>query len=228
MAVEYYENEDYFRSMQLLDELIIIYRGTSKAEKIAYYYSYCYYKMEEYLIASYHFNQFVKTFPRSKDAEECLYMAAYCKYMDSPRYNLDQTNTHEALKQLQLFINMFPKSKRVADCNKLIDDLRGKLELKAYDIAKLYFKMEEYRAAIHALKTVIKDFPDTDYKEDILYMVMKSNYLYAVNSIDSKKKERYRNTIDAYNIFSGLFPESKHSKEARDIYTNSTNSLNEL
>lgn len=217
-AIEYYESEDYFRSMQLLDELIIIYRGTSKAEKIAYYYSYCYFQMEEYLLSSYHFKQFVKTFPRSKDAEECLFMSAYCKYEDSPVYYLDQTNTHEAIKELQLFVNLYPKSDRMKECNKLLDDLRQKLELKAYDVAKLYYKMDEYKAAIHSLKVVLKEFPDTKYKEEVLYMILKSYYTYAQKSIESKKKERYRDTIDAYNNFYSSFPESEHGKEAENIY----------
>ena len=34
MAVKYYEQKDYFRALQLFDELVPVYRGTAKAEKI--------------------------------------------------------------------------------------------------------------------------------------------------------------------------------------------------
>ena len=45
---------------------------------------------------------------------------------------LDQTNTYDALKELQLFINTYPNSSRIPECNDLIDKLRTKLEYKDY------------------------------------------------------------------------------------------------
>ncbi len=105
-AIDYYEKDDYYRALQLFDPLIAVYRGTKKAETLYYYYAYCYYKQQDYILASYYFKRFVKNSPNSDKAEECVYLSAYCTYLDSPKYNLDQTNTYEAIKDLQLFINM--------------------------------------------------------------------------------------------------------------------------
>src|ERR1700741_1405461 len=102
-AVEYYEKGDYYRALALFEELISIYKGTKKAEKIYYYYAYCYYNQDDHVMAGYHFENFAKTFPNSDKAEECQFMNAYCYYKDSPGPTLDQENTHKAVRELQLF-----------------------------------------------------------------------------------------------------------------------------
>jgi len=228
MAIKYYEEDDYYRALQLFDELIPFYRGTEKAEKIGYYYAYSYYGQEEYIMASYYFKNFLASFPKSDKAEECAFMTAYCKYMDSPDYSLDQTNTYGAIKGLQLFINKYPESTRIPECNDLIDKLRLKLETKAFETARLYFDIGEYKAAIHAFMAVLKDYPDTHYKEKVLYYVLKSNYLYASNSIDAKKEERFNGTIKAYEEFVSAFPESELLNEAGNINKDSLKEINKI
>lgn len=216
-AIKYYESGDYYRAQQLFDQLIPVLRGTDKAEKIHYFYGYTYYNQREYTLASYYFKRFSKSFPTSVHAEECAYLAAYCKFLESPNYSLDQTTTYEAITELQLFINMYPASERVIECNKLIDQLRLKLEEKAYRISRLYLKMEEYKAAIQSYNTLLKEFPATKYKESIMFDLVKANYHYAEKSIISKKKERYLSAVEAYDKLAAAYPESSYLQEAREI-----------
>ena len=225
-AIDYYEKGDYYRSLQLFDQLVVIIRGTKKAENLFYYYAYCYYHQEDYISASYYFKRYAKNYPNGDKAEECIYMSAYCTYLDSPKYNLDQTNTYNAIIELQLFINMYPNSERIADCNELIDKLREKLEIKYFEIAKLYYKMGDYKAAIFSFENIIKDFPDTQYKEVILLYILKSYYNYALNSIESKKFERYSSAVESYNNLIYLFPESKFLEDASNIYNNTLKKIN--
>jgi len=216
-AIEYYEKEDYFKASQLLDELIIIYRGTTKTEKIYFYYAYCHYYQDQYILASYHFKQFAKSFPKSKYTEECLFMSAYCTFLESPKYNLDQTNTKDAIRELQLFVDLYPKSERVKECNKLIDELWLKLENKDYEIAKLYFKTSYYKASIYAFKNLLKEFPSTKYKEEALFYILKASYEYATNSVEAKKYVRLKDTIEAYNALLKFFPDGEFIKDANSI-----------
>ncbi|PLW92431.1 MAG: outer membrane protein assembly factor BamD [Marinilabiliales bacterium] len=213
MAMEYYENEDYFRALQLFDNVMPYFRGRPEMEKIYYYYAWSFFNMEQYLMAAYHFRNLAKTFPNSKYTEECYFQAAYCKYAVSPEPSLDQSNTQEAINELQLFINKYPNSDLVGKCNALIDELRMKMEVKAFEIAKLYFFIEEYQAAIVAMNNVLEDYPGTKYKEEAMYIIAKSNYFYASGSVYEKQKERYQSTLEACKNFSRVFPESKYAKE---------------
>jgi len=228
MAVEYYNKKDYNKAFPLFEELLTLYKGTSKAEDIYYYYAYTNYHLGDYILASYHFNNFSKTFPNSKRAEECQYMNAYCYYLDSPEASLDPTNTFKAIAELQLFINKYPRTDSLDRCNILIDDLRTKLEKKSYNAAMLYYKTQDYRAAIVAFKTTLNEFPDIASSEELNFMIVKASYLLAVSSIESKKEERLKSTSEAYIKFIDAYPKSKYIKEAEGIYSNTLKELKKI
>lgn len=225
-AVAYYEKQEYTKALALFEELVSVFRGTSKAEKIMYYYAYATYSTGEYLLAGYHFNNFVKTYPASDKTEECAFLYAYCYYLESPRYSLDQTDTKNAIKELQFFINKYPESKRKEECNNLITKLRAKLEQKYYEISKQYYFLDDYKAAIVSFENVLKDFPDSKYREEMMYMIVKANFIYAGKSIDNKKAERLKLTLDAYNKFVSYYPEnSQYNKEAEGYFSSAKKQL---
>jgi len=216
-AIKLYKKGQYFKALPLLEELITVFRGTKKAEQTYYYYSYCNYQMQDYETAAYDFGNYAKTYPNSEYAEECAYMEAYCYYQDSPNYSLDQTSTVKAINQFQLFIDEHLRSSRVAECNRLIDELRLKLETKDFENAKLYYHMEDYKAAVTSFANLLKDFPSTKYREETMFLIIKSSYLLAENSIESKKNDRYNSALSSYGEFTTAFPESKFKKEANSI-----------
>jgi outer membrane protein assembly factor BamD len=218
MAVKYYEKGDYLKSSILLEELITLYRGTARAEKIYFYYAYTNYELGDYNVAAYQFKVFVKNFPTSVHAEECAYMNAYCYYLNSPHYSLDQTDTYKAINEFQLFVNQYPKSSRVQESNTMIDKLRAKLEKKAYETAKQYYYIGDYQAAVISFRTILKEFPTSEQKDELNFLVLKSNYLLAVNSIEAKKKDRIDQTIDTYLKFVDSFPQSRYISDAQGIY----------
>jgi len=216
-GVDLYKKGDYTKALQFFDILRAVYRGTDKGEELTYLTAQCYFNTHDYQIASYYYKQYVQMYPRGEKAEECTYQSAYCNYLSSPRYSLDQTNTYAALNELQSFINMYPKSPKVAEANKLMDELRNKLEKKDFEIAKMYYRMRRYQAAITSFENLLDDYPDTDYKEEVFYLTVKAYFEYAENSIYSKRKERYEKTVESYNSLKYLFPESKYLKELGDI-----------
>jgi outer membrane protein assembly factor BamD len=220
-AVKYYEKKDYYRALPLFEELISVYRGQGKAENIYYYYSYCNYWLEDYELAAYHFETFANTFPKSQYAEECAFMHAYCFYKNSPEFSLDQESTVRAIAKFQIFVNRFQNSSRIEECNGLIDKLRFKLEEKSFGISKLYFNTGDYKAAITSFRNLLHDFPSTSFKEEAMFHIAKSYYLYAQNSIESRKNERFSAMIDAGNEFINSFPESRQSREIKALIENS-------
>lgn len=216
-AIDYYEKNDYYRALQLFQQLINFYQGTEKAEKMQFYFAYCYYHQKDYVLASYYFKRFTTNYPRSAFSEEAMFMNAYCYFLDSPVSSLDQTNTYTAIKELQLFINFYPNSTRIEEANKLIDQLRAKLQQKDMDIADLYLKMRLFESAIYSYKNILKDYPDTEFKEDILYNILKSYYNFASYSISTKQAERYQSALDAYNELVFQFPETRYLKSAKNM-----------
>jgi len=220
-AMKYYDKGDYYRALQLFDQLIPVYRGTSQSEDLLFKYAYSYFNQRDYVLASYHFSRFSNTFPMSPKAEEAAYMTAYCKYLESPRYTLDQTVTKEAINEFQVFINRFPYGERAKDATVLIDQLRMKLQQKDFSIANLYMKIEDYQAAIVSYRNVLKDYPDIEFKEEIMYKIVIASYNFAINSIPEKKQERIESAQTAYYDFLSLYPESRYVSELNKIYKRS-------
>ena len=228
MAKKYYDEEQYFKALPIFDELNTLYRGTTKAEEVYYYLAYTHYGLSENLVAGYHFRNFALTFPNSKYAEEMAYMNAYCYYKESPIYSLDASNTLQAINELQYFIDRYPTSEKVSESNKLIDELREKLEQKAFHVAKLYYDTEDYKSAIVSLKNVLIDYPDTDFSEEIYFLILDANHLLASNSVSSKQKERWGSTIGAYHQFVDKFENSEKLKDAESIYDKANKQLEKL
>lgn len=218
-AKQYFEEENYAKALPLLEELMTIYRGTDKGEDVYYFYAKCYFADEDYVLSSYHLKNFVRTYPTSPRAEECLYLSALSYYFDSPKYSLDQSSSYLAIQEFQLFVNQYPGSEKVKESNEYIDKLRFKLETKSFEIAKLYYYTGNYKAAITTFNNTTKDFPSTIYKEEILFLTLRSGFLLATNSVENKKLERFKNAEAYYFKFADAFPQSKNKKEAEAMLT---------
>jgi len=224
-AIAYYNKKDYSRALELFETLVQRYRGQTGAEDLYYYYAYCNYRQKDYTSASYHFKQFSDTYPGSQRAEECNFMSAYCYYLDSPIYSLDQENTTKAIDKLQLFINLYPKSDRVAEASKLIQNLRDKLERKAYENAKLYLTIGDYQAAVIDFGNVLRDYPDTKYAEEMEFLTIKAQYQFASHSREFKQEERFGLAINYEQQFADKYPKSKYMGDAASLKKDSEDGI---
>ncbi len=218
-AMEYYEKGEYVKATTLLEQLKPRLRGSDKTEELNFYHAMSYYLMGDYIMAGHYFRTFVKTFFHSPRAEEADFLAAYCYYLMSPRPSLDQENTYNAINSFTLFKSKFPNSDRVSECDRLIAELEEKLVEKSYLTAKLYFDLGNYKAAMVALRTSLTEYPDTKFREELMFLRLKSSYLLAENSVIEKQQERYQSAVDEYYSFLDEFPESEYIKEAEKIYT---------
>lgn len=225
-AVEYYEEGEFVRAGTLFQELVNIYRGTSRADQIYYFYAKSMMGQKDYLMATHYFKSLIREFPGSQYAEEAQFMVGYCNYLLSPKPRLDQTVTRDAIESLQLYINLYPYSDRVDEANRLIDELRAKLVYKSYLNARLYYDFENYKAAVVALDNSLKEYPDSEYREELMYMLLKSKYLLAINSVEDKKIERLSSALDEYFSFVDEYPESQYRREVDRFYSTVADLLN--
>lgn len=219
-AIKYYENEKYSKALVLFDDLRQRYRGQAEAEDLYYYIAYTNYRLKDYTAARFHFQDFTSYYANSPRAEECRFMAAYCYYLEAPRPSLDQEYTHRAIEALQLFINLYPDSERAEESASLIQELRDRLEAKAFANAKLYLDMglmDDYRAAVIAFDNALRDYPDTKYAEEMEFLSIKAQYLYASNSTLRRQEERFGEMLDMYQSFIASYPESRFAKEAEAL-----------
>ncbi len=227
-AFELYEQEEYLRAQTLFELIIPAYRGRPELEKIYFTYAYTYYYMYKYILANYYFKTFAATFPTSTFKEEAEFMVAYASYQLSPSYRLDQTYSGKAIEEFETFVNNYPQSERVKECNRLIDELRLKLEHKTFIEGRLYYDLRQYQAAIVVLENLLKDFPETSNAEQIRLLIAKSSYDLAINSVFTRQEERYKKTVGYANDYLKKFSDSNNINEVQSIYNNSVKKLKSL
>ncbi|MBP5368703.1 MAG: outer membrane protein assembly factor BamD [Bacteroidales bacterium] len=225
---EYYNKQKYSKALQIFEQITSVYRGLEKGEKLMFYYAMTNFKVKDYYSAGYYFRKFASTYPHSEYNEEAMFMSAFCYYLDSPKPSLDQESTDMAIAEFELFISKYPNTSRKDSCNMLLDQLRHKLQVKSYDNAYLYYKLGYYKAANVALKNSIKDYPDSPFKEEILYYSAKSMYLYADMSVNEKKHERFREAQRDLNEYAKVFPDGKFIRDVNKMSANTQEQLNTL
>ncbi|MBO4542977.1 MAG: outer membrane protein assembly factor BamD [Bacteroidales bacterium] len=213
-AMEYYQRGSYLTAAQLFEEIYPLYLSAPEGDTIAYLFADSYFKNNDYLMAAFHFNDYIRRYPQSPKVEDASFYAAKCYYLNSPTYNLDQSDSKMAIEGLQMFISSYPQSKYVEESNQMIDDLRNKLAHKDFSIGCMYYNTERYQAAQVCLQNMIKEYPNSAYTEEAMFYLVKNSYGYAQNSVESKKVERYQMVIDNANKLRAYNEQSKFLEEA--------------
>ena len=215
-AEVYFNQGEYRKANRLFEQIIPNYRGKPQAQRIIFFFAESYFQIKSYSLAAYQFENFIKSFPKSDRIQESAFKAAKSYYYQSPTYSLDQEETYTAIEKLQVFINLYPNSEYSSEANQMISELQVKLEKKDFEIAKQYFTIRDYRAAIKANDNFIAAFPGTKFREESLYIKFKSLFEIAVNSIFSKKEDRLNELQQQYNLILRYYPDTVFIQDMND------------
>ena len=224
-AFAYFNEGKYSKAASLFESLSMLTDGTSRDDTVRYYWGLSNYKYKDYYTAETNFDQFIQSFPRSPFISDATYLRIDCLYRSTLRYELDQTPTYKAISAISQYILEHPETEHMKVCRDMLLELNERLDKKAYEAAKLYYKMEDYLASRVAFKNVLKDDSENIYREDILYYIAMSSYKYAHQSVPAKQKERYLAFVDDYYNFIGEVPESPYRKELDVIYSRAQKAL---
>ncbi|MEI9807567.1 MAG: outer membrane protein assembly factor BamD [Bacteroidota bacterium] len=228
IAEQYFVKKKYNKAQMIYEDVMPYYKTRAEFQDIYYKYAYCAYYQADYMNAENLFKSFLEIFPNSPKSEEVDYMRAFSYYKQSPKPELDQTNTIKAMGMMQTFINTHPGSAKNKEAQDIIDACRGKLEIKDFKSALLYYDMGQFRAAGVAFATLLNSYPESMKADEYKLMIIKSYYRYAEMSIEEKKPERFEQVIDECHDFVDRFPESKLRKDAENYMNLSQTQIKNL
>ncbi|MCX4337184.1 MAG: outer membrane protein assembly factor BamD [Bacteroidales bacterium] len=217
-AFDYYNRGKFSKAAALFESLSVLTNGTERDDTVRYYWGLSNYKFKDYYTAETNFEKFVESYPRSPFTSEARFLRLDCLYRQTLRYELDQTPTYKAISSISEYILEYPSSTHMGECRDMLVELNGRLDRKAYEGARLYYKMEDYLASRVAFGNVLKEDAENIYREDILYYIAMSSYKYAHLSVPAKQKERYLTFVDDYYNFIGELPDSDYRKELDAAY----------
>ena len=217
-AFQYYENGKYQKAASLFESLSMVTSGTERDDTVQYYWGLSNYSDRDYITAETNFDRFINNYPRSVFTQQAKFLRIDCLYKSTLRYELDQTPTYTALTSMNEFLIDNPAGTDAEVVRRMVTELNERLDRKAFENARIYYTMEDYKAARVALRNVLKDDAENVFREDVLYYTAMSSYKYAQLSVPEKQKERYLLFLDDYLNFVEEFPESSHKKELDNLY----------
>lgn len=227
-AVQLYNKENWLSAAKVFEELYPLSFGTKYGDSILFMFADCYMRNHNYQLAAFHFKDYARRYPGTERAETAQFNCVKAIYAVCPDYNVDQSETMLAIDEINSFIQQFPQSKHVEECNKMLDELRETLAQKDFEIFKLYYNMEQYEAAQIAGRNFLKSYSYSKLAEEAMFLIVKNNYEYASKSVRGKQLERYRACTDAFDAFFARFPESTYLGEAESMARNSAQVIEKL
>ncbi|MFQ9996420.1 MAG: outer membrane protein assembly factor BamD [Hoylesella buccalis] len=219
-AKECFFKGKYTRAITLLNDLIVVQKGTENAQESLYMLAMAQYKSGDYESAAQAFKRYVQSYPKGKYAELASYYVGESLYMCTPEPRLDQSQTVSAIASFQEFLDLFPDAKLKNSAQNRLFELQDKLVKKELYSAQLYYDLgpyfgnctsggNNYEACIITAENALKDYPYSSLREKFAVLVMKSKFELAEQSVEEKRLERYQDAEDECYGFINEYPDSK-------------------
>lgn len=212
-----YEEEEYDRAIRYFRAVFNYGQGTEWASKAQFQIAMAQREKGKFLVAANEFKRFRELYRNNPRVPRADYERARAYYSRSPRYQLDQTSTRQAIDLFRLFIDRYPEHELVPDAKEKIDELRAKLARKQYDAGRLYERRDMWRAATETYESVFDTYPDTPWADDALFGALRAYISYADRSVQQRQAERYQRAVAQYDRLEQLFPDSPLLERAEPL-----------
>ncbi|MDR2912681.1 MAG: outer membrane protein assembly factor BamD [Alistipes sp.] len=191
--------------------------GVPQEDSIYYYYGCSFYMAQDFQTSQDIFDNFRRRYGASPFTEDADYKFAMGFYFLSPEPQHDQSVTIRAMSAITEYLGRYPETTHREVCDERMGELQRKLHTKTYENAKLYYNIGQYKAAVRALNNAIDLYPDSPFREELMYLATRSAYLFARNSVQGQMTDRYMAMMDNYYNLVSEFPETKHLREVEQM-----------
>jgi len=227
-AMKYYNNKACLSAARIFEELYPLTIGTPRGDTILFLFADSYFQNRDYQMAAFHFRDYARRYPGTERTELAALNAVKAMFYNSPDYNLDQLVTTYTIDDVNLFIQQYPHSKHIEECNEILDAMRNKLARKEMEMVKMYYLIGYYEATQIMAKNFMKSYSASIYAPEVLYILLKNNYEYARKSVEQKKYNRYKDCLETYETLQMQYPENNYLAESKKIATEAETQIKKL
>ncbi len=226
-----YTDGHYRQAAEIFGMLLAPLKGTAYGEECLYMLGEANLRAKDYESAAMFFKKYYQAYPKGQYMEMARYNSGYSLYMQTPDLRLDQSSTMEAINEFQNFIDYCPGTSLMPQAQEIIYALQDKLVEKELLSAKLYYDLggyignatfggSNYAACVVTAQNALKDYPyaSAGLREELAILVLRAKYYLARKSVEERRLERFRDTVDEYYAFANDYPESRYLKEANAIF----------
>jgi len=216
-AMNYYNRRAFLSAARLFEQLYPLSIGTPLGDTILFLFADSYFQNRDYQMAAFHFRDYVRRYPGTERTELAALNAVKSMYYSSPEYYLDQFITLLAIDEVNLFIQNYPDSKHIEECNEILDALREKLAKKELEIVRMYYQTSNYEATQIMARNFLKTYSSSRYAPELLFILVRNNFDFARRSVERRKYNRFKDTIEAFEMLQMRYPQSSFVTDAKKI-----------
>lgn len=225
---ELFDRGRHHRAIEYFQRVFDFGRAHQFAPDAQFYLAQSYFNTRQYLLAANEFSRFVEFYRTDPRAEEGEFKRALSYVRLSPPFQLDQTDTQNALVHLRLYLARYPEGQHVDQVVQYIDEMRYKLARKQFEIAQLYERRNMFHAAAIEYLRLLDEFPDSEFADDALLGAMRNYRDYAARSVPARRAERFQLAADQYHRLVQIFPGSPLIPQAEQVYAELQDELRRL
>jgi len=227
-AMKFYNNKAWLSAARIFEELYPLSIGTALGDTILFLFADSYFQNRDYQMAAFHFRDYARKYPGTERAELASLNSLKAMYHTSPEYNLDQLVTVLAIDEINLFIQTYPNSNYIDECNRMLDALNDKLAKKDMEMVRLYYRTGYFEATQITARNFMKIYSASKFAPEVLSILIKNNYEFARKSVEHKKLSRYKSCLEAFETLQLQYPESSFITESKKIADEAVIQINRL
>jgi outer membrane protein assembly factor BamD len=167
------------------------------------------YQEESYVEAASSYKVFRELYPKHELAAYALYRIGESYFNEIPSsIDRDLDPAHAAIGAYTKLVKDYPSDEHVADAQKKIHDLRGKLAEKEDYIANFYYKRELYQAAAGRYSFLVDNYGEFGHNRDGLFRL----------AFSYERMGEYRKAADTLGRLDTEYPEGKEGRDRKNLW----------
>ena len=124
---------------------------------------------ESYVLAVNEYREFLTFYPTNARADYAQYKLGMTYYRQMRGPQRDQTETREAVKEFEAFVERYPNSALLPEVQQRLRESRDRVGEAEYQVGVFYFKQRWYPGAIDRLRALMKSDPGFTYRDGLYY-----------------------------------------------------------
>jgi outer membrane protein assembly factor BamD len=164
--------KNYWKIKEPIEEILSQCHGTGYMEETQFMLAEANFNLEEWIEARGEYTTFFLNFPSSPYAETAAFRKALASYNMSYTDMRDDSPTQTAVQDFEDFVGNYPSSPLLDSAAKFQDSLTNRLGEKDFQIARLYWRMNEPLASAMYLKSFISDYPTNKRQYEAQLMII--------------------------------------------------------
>ncbi len=129
---------------------------------------------EALVLAINEFKEFLSYYPTNPRADYGQYKIGLAHFRQMRGPQRDQTETREAIKEFQAFIDRYPNSELMPEVQTKLRESRDRLSESNYLVGFFYFRQRWYPGAIDRFKDLLKQDPDYTGRDAVYFYLAES------------------------------------------------------